>query len=93
MSTIHGLLVRMGDAGERVSRWGTPAGLAALAALTLVLFQSIFWAEHVPWRPTTEVPWALSRRRAGARRPVGRRGVIARMPEITRVARALVRLQ
>ena len=49
MSTIHGLLVRMGDAGERVSRWGTPAGLAALAALTLVLSQSIFWAEHVPW--------------------------------------------
>ena len=36
-------------AGDRLHHWGAPAGSVLLAAVTLVLFQSIFWAAHVPW--------------------------------------------
>ena len=36
-------------AGERLYAWGSPGGSVLLAVLTLVLFQSIFWAVHVPW--------------------------------------------
>ena len=36
-------------AGERLYAWGSPGGSVLLAALTLVLFQSIFWTAHVPW--------------------------------------------
>lgn len=36
-------------ATDRLYLWGRPAGSIVLAAVTLVLFQSIFWAEHVSW--------------------------------------------
>lgn len=36
-------------AGDQIYGWIGPAGSVLLAAATLVLFQSIFWAAHVPW--------------------------------------------
>ena len=38
-----------GRASERLYRWGASAGIVTLTGLTLVLFQSIFWAGHVPF--------------------------------------------
>lgn len=35
--------------GDRIYRRAGPAGSVLLATVTLVLFQSIFWAPHVPW--------------------------------------------
>ena len=49
MSAARRLIDLSAQASERLYRLGAPAGLAVLAALTIVLFQSIFWAEHVPW--------------------------------------------
>lgn len=36
-------------AGDQLYGWLGPAGSVLLATVTLVLFQSIFWAAHVPW--------------------------------------------
>ena len=36
-------------AGDLFFRRGTPVGSVLLAAVTLLVFQSIFWAAHVPW--------------------------------------------
>ena len=37
------------DAGDRLYRWGAAGGSVALAALAVLLFQSILWPAHVPW--------------------------------------------
>ena len=37
-----------GHTSDRLYRWSASAGTVALTGLTLVLFQSIFWAGHVP---------------------------------------------
>ena len=48
-SAVRRAIAVAARATDHLYRWGAPAGAVALAAVTLVLFQSLFWAAHVPW--------------------------------------------